>query len=423
MTASAFTDILRFRGPQNHPGGVILLGDNFDALRWLQGSAPDVEPVDLCYIDPPYATGSRFISRDDAAAYDDVWPSDEAFLAFLRERVELIHALLSDRGSLYLHIDCRIGPYVRVMLDEIFGKDNFRSEITRIKCNPKNFSRKAYGNVKDVIYFYSKKSRVRGKDPLIWNDYRLPLTREEIERQFPKVGEDGRRYTTVALHAKGETADGPTGRSWRGILPPKGRHWACTPEELDRLDAEGRIHWSSTGNPRKILWADEHPGNKVQDVWEFKDPGYRADRYPTEKNQAMLDLIVRQSSLPESVVMDCFMGSGTTLAAAAAAGRAFIGMDQSPVAFVVAVERLAGKAPLRILTSTPAVFQRPWPGVERVGERGVRIREQGAAIAWVAAVDSGEARMLSRDGDLWLTSRGVRLMIADRHGQIGSAWI
>ena len=107
----------------------------------------------------------------------------------------LLRELLSETGSIYLHIDQKVGHYVKILMDEVFGEENFRNDITRIKCNPKNFERKAFGNIKDVIYFYSK-SKPNGRDPMSWTDYRIALTEEEIERQFPKVDAMGRRYAT-----------------------------------------------------------------------------------------------------------------------------------------------------------------------------------------------------------------------------------
>ena len=200
-------------------------------------------------------------------------------------------------------------------MDEIFGPDRFINDITRIKCNPKNFERKAYGNIKDMILFYSKTSKY------VWNDPREELTEEDIKRLFPKIDSNGRRYTTTPLHAPGETKNGPTGQPWRGIKPPKGRHWRYPPEELERLDKMGLIEWSSTGNPRKKIYVDDvlAKGKKRQDVWELKDPPYPT--YPTEKNLEMLKTIIEASSNPDDIVLDCFVGSGTTIVAAEKTGR------------------------------------------------------------------------------------------------------
>lgn len=219
-------------------------------------------------------------------------------------------------------------------MDRVFGRKNFINDITRIKCNPKNFSRSGYGNIKDIVLFYSKSGRC------IWNDLRQSIDLLEDSR-FRSVDLNGRRYTTTPLHAPGETTNGMTGKSWRGMLPPMGRHWRYSPEVLESLDKEGLIEWSSTGNPRKRLYADEveKTGMKIQDVWPFKDP--QNPRYPTEKNFEMLRMIVSNSSNPNDIVMDAFCGSGTTLVAAEELGRKWIGIDNSALSMSICKSRLA----------------------------------------------------------------------------------
>ncbi len=254
------------------------------------------------------------------------------FLSFLRERLVLLRGLLSDRGSIYLHIDTKIGHYVKVLMDEVFGLDGFRNDITRIKCNPKNFARTAYGNMKDMILFYSK-----GPSP-IRNDPRDPFATGDIARLYPKIDEHGRRYTTIPLHAPGETTKGATAKTFKGLKPPVGRHWRTRVEVLEEWDRQGLIEWSRNGVPRKRKYAKEQDGKRMQDVWTFKDPQYPS--YPTEKSAALLDHIVRASSALDSIVLDCFCGSGTTLAAAAKNGRRWIGIDRSPVAIKAATAKL-----------------------------------------------------------------------------------
>jgi adenine-specific DNA-methyltransferase len=116
---------------------------------------------------------------------------------------------------------------------------------------------------------------------------------------------------------------------WRGLMPPQGRHWRYSREMLDKLDAEGLIEWSNTGNPRKIVLAKEHKGFKVQDVWEFKDKGLSYVDYPTQKNHELLQRIILNSSNENSIVLDCFAGSGSTLKVAHSLNRNWIGIDKS----------------------------------------------------------------------------------------------
>jgi len=322
--------------------GSLFFGDNIEVMTHLMENGFEGR-FDLVYIDPPFATGNIFttcrrastISRTNGGtvAYSDKFSRPE-FLNFLRQRLELICKLMSNAGSIYLHIDTKIGHYVKVLMDEIFGEQNFLSEITRKKSNPKNFARKAYGNEKDIIFFYAKNAGDH-----IWNDITTVHSGADIIKKYPKVDADGRRYNTVPIHAPGETAHGPTGQPWRGKLPPAGRHWRTSPAQLDALDAAGLIEWSKTGNPRMKKFADEHDGKKIQDIWlDFKDPQY--PDYPTQKNYDMLDLMVRQSSGPNSWVLDAFCGSGQALLAARNNGRKFIGIDSSKLAVEVTKSKL-----------------------------------------------------------------------------------
>ncbi|NMB07302.1 MAG: site-specific DNA-methyltransferase [Tissierellia bacterium] len=299
--------------------------------------------IDLIYIDPPYNTNRIFKSslnrnntisseEDGEVAYSDNLTQEEYF-EFIRERLFLLRELLSEEGSIYLHIDYKIGHYIKIIMDEIFGIENFKNDISRIKSNPKNFGRKAYGNQKDMILFYAKNSNKN-----IFNNITIPLTNEEIVERFNKIDKDGRRYTTVPVHAPGETKDGETGGLWKGMYPPKGRHWRYSPDKLTELDEKGLIEWSKTGNPRIKNFADEHKGKMVQDIWEYKDPTYPV--YPTEKDEDLLKFIIRQSSNKDSIVLDCFSGSGTTLKAASELGRRFIGIDNSDIAIEATKKKL-----------------------------------------------------------------------------------
>lgn len=319
----------------------LIFGDNLAVLKTLlEGLRGQVR---LIYIDPPFSTNQEYRagssrtstvswSHQDQAAYKDKLVGAE-YLEFLRRGFILSKELLAEDGSIYVHIDWKMGHYVKVIMDEIFGQKNFINDIARVKCNPKNFERRAYGNIKDMILFYSKSHR------FVWNNPQEPMTKEDIEALFKKVDQNGRRYTTIPLHAPGETRNGDTGRQWKGLKPPQGRHWRTNPDELTRLDEEGLIEWSRSGNPRRKIYADQIMTKKRQDIWwEFKDPFYPS--YPTEKNLEMLKLIIEASSNQDDLVLDYFAGSGTTLIAAEQLGRRWIGIDNSSQAIERAKKRL-----------------------------------------------------------------------------------
>ncbi|MBR0519216.1 site-specific DNA-methyltransferase, partial [bacterium] len=141
----------------------------------------------------------------------------------------------------------------------------------------------------------------------------------------------------VPCHAPGETLFGETGKQWKGKYPPKGRHWRYSVSELDKLDNLGLIEWSKNDVPRIKKYSDEHNGKKIQDIWfDYKDPQYPI--YPTEKNREMLEMIVEQSSDENSIILDCFWGSGTFLKAGLSKNRKVIGIDKSPIATKVIFE-------------------------------------------------------------------------------------
>jgi adenine-specific DNA-methyltransferase len=320
---------------------LLIHSDNLAGLNFLLANGFKGK-IDLVYIDPPYATGGNFTitngrastisnSKNGVIAYTDTLKGND-FIEFLRARLLLIRELMSERGSIYLHIDYKIGHYVKIMMDEVFGIENFRNDITRIKCNPKNFDRVGYGNIKDLILFYSKT-----QNP-VWNEPRKAYSEKDMEKLFPKRDKQARRYTTVPIHAPGETENGKSSQPFKGILPPAGRHWRTDVATLEQWDKDGLIEWSSNGNPRKIIYADEREGMRVQDIWEFKDPQY--PDYPTEKNAEMLDLIVKTSSNDNSIVLDCFCGSGTTLKAAQMNNRRWIGIDKSELAIQVVKQKI-----------------------------------------------------------------------------------
>ncbi len=322
---------------------IIIQGENFKALSILLKNGYK-SSIDLIYIDPPFSTANDFIISEERTstisipkngivAYSDKLEGPE-YLEFIRERLILLRELLSDSGSIYFHIDYKIGHYIKIIMDEVFGEENFINDITRIKSNPKNFQRKAYGNQKDLILYYAK-----NKGSHIFNNITEPLEEEEIIQRFNKIDDEGRRYNTIPLHAPGESS-GETGGKFMGIFPPEGRHWRTSPRKLEKLNDEGLIECSKNGVPRLKKFADEHNGKKIQDIWlDYKDPQY--PEYPTQKNNEMLEMIIQQSSNENSIVLDCFCGSGSTLFAAQNFNRKFIGVDESQVAINVATEKLS----------------------------------------------------------------------------------
>ena len=239
-------------------------------------------------------------------------------------------------GSIYVHCDWRVNSHIRLAMAEVFGSKNFRNEVIRIKCNPKNYTTSSFGNIHDSIFFFTKSEETKLNRVLEERD------EDQLEKDFPHVeAKTGRRYTTVALHAKG-IRFGPTGNEWRGIKPPSGRHWAFIPQTLEKFDAEGLLEWSSTGNPRMKRYADEDEGKSVQTIWEFKDPGDRSADYATQKPEEPLERILKASSNEGDLVADFFCGSGTTAAVAEKLGRKWIATDLGKFGIHTTRKRLIG---------------------------------------------------------------------------------
>ena len=262
----------------------LYFGDNLLLLQYLLKEKQLKGRVSLIYIDPPFATQSTFVSRKQKKAYSDSLTGSD-FIEFLRERLILLHELLSPQGSIYLHLDDKMMFEMKLIMDEVFGSSNYRNLIVRKKCNPKNYTRKAYGNIADLILFYTK------SDKYIWSRPVEPLSEDSAKEYHYVEPETGRRFMKVPIHAPG-TRNGETGKPWRGMMPPPGKHWQYPPATLDKMDARGEIFWSKNGNPRRKVYLDQHPGAGVQDIWlDFKDAhnqNIKITGYPTEKNPDLL---------------------------------------------------------------------------------------------------------------------------------------
>ena len=342
--------------------GRLYHGDNLPTMLWLRGQPQVRGHIRSVYIDPPYATSMTFVDRDAQHAYDDHL-SGAAYLESLRQRLIVLHDLLADDGSIFVHLDQNMIFEAKIVMDEVFGRENFRNFITRKKCNTKNYTRKNFGNVSDHILFYSK------TDHNVWHRPYDPWTDVRVKEEYPCVDEkSGRRYKKVPVHAPGSRR-GETGQPWRGKLPPTGKHWQYPPAKLDELDAAGEIYWSPSGNPRRKVFFDKSRGIPVQDIWtNFKDPHNQnvlITGYPTEKNFDLVSRLIAATTNPGDWVLDCYCGSGTTLEAAALLGRRFIGIDMSAAAIEATVKRLRdGRTPMG----------------DFVGVRGVKKRKPAAEL-------------------------------------------
>lgn len=326
---------------------MLIFGDNVQGMKTLldlkrQGklcNADGTPGVRLVYIDPPFASKQEFKGSQDQKAYQDKI-SGAQFVEFLRRRLILLRELLSDDGVIYVHLDQRKAHYAKVILDEVFGEQNFINEIIWKRLSAHNDAQK-YGPIHDSIFFYSKNA------DYVWNEQYGQVSAEYVEQFFDSIdAKSGRRYARGDLTARG-TRRGETGKTWRGINPgEKGNHWKVRPSELDRLDAAGQIHWPAKegGMPRLKRFADELQGVPLQDMWldikQMHNLSNERTGYPTQKPEELLARIVSASSNPGDLVLDAFGGSGTTSAVAEKLGRRWITLDCGKLAIYTIQKRM-----------------------------------------------------------------------------------
>jgi len=312
--------------------------------------------VNLIYIDPPFATGADFSftmalpdsdesftkapSMIETKAYRDTWGKGlDSYLQWFYETVELLRDLLAEDGSIYIHLDYHVSHYAKAVLDEVFGPDDFRSEIAWKRTSSHNDPNKP-GNIHDTLYFYTASSN------WTWNPQYQPLDQVYLEKVY--VYSDARgRYRLGDLTAPG-ISKGVTGKEWRGVNPTLfGRHWRRPPEELEQILIEGGIQLKSDGKPSINGWKqylDKSKGMPIQSIWQDLPnvTGISSEKlaYATQKPESLLGRVIKASSNEGDLVPDCFCGSGTTAAVAEKLGRKWIACDLGRFAIHITRKRL-----------------------------------------------------------------------------------
>jgi len=366
----------------------LYFGDNLSVLKGHDGQGQPYFPaacVDLIYLDPPFNSNRSYnvLFKDEhgaqapsqITAFEDTWnwasaadtyeetlADDEtpdrvrralealhdllgasemmAYLAMMTPRLLQLHRVLKPTGSLYLHCDPTASHYLKIVLDTVFGPENFRNEIIWRRTGAHN-SAKRYGPVHDVLLFFTKTNN------FVWNQEYGPHTEGYIGSHYRS--EDARgRFMPDNLTAAG-VRNGSSGQSWRGFDPAsKGNHWKFTIEHLEELDADGRIYWPVKGGwPRYRRYLNDMKGIPLQDTWADIAPinAKAAERlgYPTQKPLALLTRIIAASSNPGDVILDPFCGCGTAIDAAQELGRTWVGIDVTHLAINLIKSRLADR--------------------------------------------------------------------------------
>jgi len=427
-------------------------GDNLDVLRDHVADAS----VDLIYLDPPFNSNASynilFKSPDGAGAdasieaFDDTWswgPTASAalmditesgnhalhvlmqamrtaigdnammaYLAMMAVRLVELHRVLKPTGSLYLHCDPTASHYLKLVLDAVFGPENFRNEIVW-KRTGSHSDAAGMGRVHDIIFYYTKTAS------WIWNKSYQNYSETYIATHYRRSDIAGRRYRTDNVTAMGLSGGGYS-YEWNGVT----KLWRYPLDRMHQLHNTGRLHYTRTGTPELIRYLDEMPGMTLSDVWTGIPPlnSQAQERlgYPTQKPVALLERIVAASSNPGDVVLDPFCGCGTAVDAAQKLGRSWLGIDVTHLAVGLIEKRLRegyGDAASfetigvprdlasaqRLATDDPHQFQAwitlklggwPWMGGKKGGDKGVDgyfyyVGEGGKTETGVISVKAG----------------------------------
>ncbi|WP_084598998.1 site-specific DNA-methyltransferase [Actinoplanes subtropicus] len=327
---------------------VLYCSDNLPKLRQFPADC-----IDLIYLDPPFFSNRRYevIWGDEAEvrSFEDRWAGGiEVYIDWMRKRILELRRVLTARGSIYLHCDPHASHYLKILMDQVFGQDWFRSEIVW-KRTGAHGSTKGYAPVHDCILYYAGPGHT-------WNPQHHGYRDEYLASKYKYHDERG-RYTLITLMPPG-IRSGETGEPWRGIDPTaKGAHWQNPPSKLEELDRAGMIYWARNGKglPRLKRYLDNNAGVPVQDLWTdiaaINSQARERLGYPTQKPESLLERIIAASSHEDDVVLDPFCGCGTTVSVAERLNRRWIGIDISPTAVNLMVRRLKKYNPrLQFLT-------------------------------------------------------------------------
>lgn len=324
---------------------MLIFGDNLQVMKSLLDlkkagklcNADGTPGVRFVYIDPPFATKQDFAGSEDEKAYQDKITGSQ-FIEFVRKRLILLRELLSNDGTIYVHLDWRKCHYLKAILDEVFGEAMFQNELIWQRLSARSDS-KTYNHIHDVIYFYSR------SHSFDFTTQYSKYSKEYTDKFYRYKDKDGRLFSLGDLTARG-LRNGESGKPWRGVDPAKlGNHWKVTIQTLDKLDKKGLIYWPPKGKvPRLKQYLDERLGRPLQSLWQDISPVQFASsensNYPTQKPELLLMRPISSSSKPGDIVLDAFAGSGTSCAVAEKLGRRWIGIDCGKLAIYTIQKRM-----------------------------------------------------------------------------------
>ncbi|MCK4659663.1 MAG: restriction endonuclease [Phycisphaerae bacterium] len=324
---------------------IVYCGDCLDQLAKLPDGC-----VDLIYIDPPFNSNRNYEvfwgETKEKRAFEDRHASTQAYIDYMRPRCVELARVLKKTGSFYYHCDWHASHYVKVMLDQIMGENNFQNEIVWKRSTAHSDARqgsKHYGRLHDVLLFYTGGSRV-----FTWNHIYTPLDPAYVQSHYRRMDEHGRRFMWDNLTGPGGAAKGNPYYEVLGVR----NYWRYSRERMEQLIKEGKVAIPPKGRtPRLKRYLDESKGLPLQSVWDDLPPinsqAKESLGYPTQKPLALLERIINASSNRNDIVLDAFCGCGTALVAAQNLDRQWIGIDISPTACRVMAKRLRDVCKLR----------------------------------------------------------------------------
>lgn len=329
----------------------LLVGDEATNLPSMRGK------IDLIYIDPPFDSKADYRTKINLPgvdlqqkptvieqfAYADTWKEGTvSYLKMLYPRLVLMRELLSEKGSIYVHIDWHVGAYVKVILDDIFGKENFRNEIIWRRRGGALNNYRTFGVITDTILFYSKSidyqfNSLKTKDS--------PEAQEYIKQRFVYDDGDGRLYSRDPITNPSSTPSPSLIYEYKGYKPPE-KGWAFSLETMKKWDEAGLLYFPLNKNQRirRKTFLTSYDGQPIQNLWTdiyvINSQAKESVGYTTQKPEALLERIIKASSNEGDLVADFFGGSGTTAAVAERLNRRWITSDIGKPASLIMRKRL-----------------------------------------------------------------------------------
>jgi adenine-specific DNA-methyltransferase len=343
--------------PAAYPnGGLLFHGDNKEVLAHLLANGFRGK-VNLIYIDPPFDSGADYVRKvslrgatgsakidgeqytlGEQIQYTDIWANDN-YLQFMYERLLLLKEVLGDSGVIAVHLDEGRSHALKVVLDEVFGFERFINEVIwkrQTAHSDVGQGARHLGRLHDSLLIYSK------GDAFAWNDLFVSYSDDYADAFYKHVEpETGRRFTLSDLTAPGGSSKGNPHYQFMGVT----RFWRFSRARMEALAAEGRIVQAAPGAiPRQKRYLDEMRGVPLQSIWDDIKPiqsqAHERVDYPTQKPETLIRRIVSLASNPGDLVLDCFIGSGTTAAVAQKLGRRWIACDINNGAIQTTAKRL-----------------------------------------------------------------------------------